>query len=90
LRFMCPSRSAKANHTHMGERYDSNKECSYVTYYDTGNLFGAPMSDSFPCRDLNLKGIYPLESFLQTLGNAEVGARRAPQQFEQSPPCPES
>jgi hypothetical protein len=60
LRFMCPSRSAKANHSHMGERYDSNRKYSYVTYYDTGNLYGAPMSDSFPFKELKFERDLPL------------------------------
>ena len=44
-------RYAKANNPYMGEKYNSKKKTSYITYLDANNLYGAAMSQKLPIRD---------------------------------------
>ena len=45
---MISTRYAEANNPYMGDLYDSEKETSYISYFDANNLYGGIMMNKLP------------------------------------------
>ena len=52
---------AAANNPHMGDKFDPNKDTTYLQYLDANNLYGWAMSQPLPTRGFRLVDVNPNE-----------------------------
>ena len=58
-------RYAEANNPYMGDLYDEKKEKSYISYFDSNNLYGSIMMEKLPYKDFNWMTKEELNYFLE-------------------------
>src|SRR5699024_2051093 len=69
----CSNRYAKANNKYMRcDEYDSNKETTYLMYFDVNNLYGAAMSERLPYGNFEFLKSFNMSDILNTSDDSET------------------